>query len=60
MKFDADSGVLTGIYTGVVRSVVYTVKAMHKGEEASTTFTIDYKGMNCHFSFTKRTSWKGG
>ena len=58
MKFDTDIGVLTGIYTGAVKSVVYTVKAMYKGEEASTTFTIDYKGMICYSTLTKRESGK--
>ena len=59
MKFDTDIGVLTGIYTGAAKSVVYTVKAMYKGEEASTTFTIDYKGRICHSTLTKRASGKG-
>ena len=59
MKFDTDIGVLSGIYTGTAKSVVYTVKAMYKGEEATTTFTIDYKGMNCHSTLTKRTGGKG-
>lgn len=53
MKFDTETGVISGIYTGSAKSVIYTVTAEYKEEVTSTTITIDYKG-RCfvHFSIS--------